>query len=211
MMSGNSERVNIQRLHECSMSGYGEFSIESFLESYLDDLKSAIDSITVQDIEGLVSRVLHSRSCGGSIHFIGNGGSAATPSHSAGDWSKELRVRTIAHTDNIASFTAWANDEGYDQVFVQALRTYLQPDDLVVAYTGSGNSENVILALQYAQDKNIQTVGITGDYLGKGTGKISEYVNHLIHFNTESMERIEDLQLVVNHIVKEAIKEIDSE
>ena len=210
-MFGNSERVNIQRLHECSMSGYGEFSIESFLESYLDDLKSAIDSITVQDIEGLVSRVLHSRSCGGSIHFIGNGGSAATPSHSAGDWSKELRVRTIAHTDNIASFTAWANDEGYDQVFVQALRTYLQPDDLVVAYTGSGNSENVILALQYAQDKNIQTVGITGDYLGKGTGKISEYVNHLIHFNTESMERIEDLQLVVNHIVKEAIKEIDSE
>ncbi len=210
-MSGNSERVNIQRLHECSMSGYGEFSIESFLESYLDDLKSAIDSITVQDIEGLVSRVLHSRSCGGSIHFIGNGGSAATPSHSAGDWSKELRVRTIAHTDNIASFTAWANDEGYDQVFVQALRTYLQPDDLVVAYTGSGNSENVILALQYAQEKNIQTVGITGDYLGKGTGKISEYVDHLIHFNTESMERIEDLQLVVNHIVKEAIKEIDSE
>ena len=210
-MSGNSERVNIQRLHECSMSGYGEFSIESFVDSYLDDLKSAIDSITVQDIEGLVSRVLHSRSCGGSIHFIGNGGSAATPSHSAGDWSKELRVRTIAHTDNIASFTAWANDEGYDQVFVQALRTYLQPDDLVVAYTGSGNSENVILALQYAQDKNIQTVGITGDYLGKGTGKISEYVDHLIHFNTESMERIEDLQLVVNHIVKEAIKEIDSE
>ncbi len=210
-MSGNSERVNIQRLHECSMSGYGEFSIESFLESYLDDLKSAIDSITVQDIEGLVSRVLHSRSCGGSIHFIGNGGSAATPSHSAGDWSKELRVRTIAHTDNIASFTSCANDEGYDQVFVQALRTYLQPDDLVVSYTGSGNSENVILALQYAQEKNIQTVGITGDYLGKGTGKISEYVDHLIHFNTESMERIEDLQLVVNHIVKEAIKEIDSE
>lgn len=210
-MSGNSERVNIQRLHECSMSGYCEFSIESFVESYLDDLKSAIDSITVQDIEGLVSRVLHSRSCGGSIHFIGNGGSAATPSHSAGDWSKELRVRTIAHTDNIASFTAWANDEGYDQVFVQALRTYLQPDDLVVAYTGSGNSENVILALQYAQENNIQTVGITGDYLGKGTGKISEYVDHLIHFNTESMERIEDLQLVVNHIVKEAIKEIDSE
>ena len=210
-MSGNSERVNIQRLHECTMSGYDEFSIESFLQSYLDDLKSAIDSITVQDIEGIVTRVLHSRSCGGSIHFIGNGGSAATPSHSAGDWSKELRVRTIAHTDNIASFTAWANDEGYDQVFVQALRTYLQPDDLVVAYTGSGNSENVILALQFAKENNIQTVGITGDYLGKGTGKISHYVDHLIHFNTESMERIEDLQLVVNHIVKEAIKQIDSE
>ncbi len=193
------------------MTGYGDFSLDSFVETYLEDLKSAIDSITLSDIDGLVTRVLHTRSRGASIHFIGNGGSAATPSHSAGDWSKELRVRTIAHTDNIASFTAWANDEGYDQVFVQALRTYLQPDDLVVAYSGSGNSENVILALQFAKENNIQTVGITGDYMGKGTGKISDIVDHLIHFNTKSMERIEDLQLVVNHIVKEAIKEIDSE
>ena len=184
------------------MTGDSEFSIGSFVDSYLQDLKSAIDSITTQDIEGLVSRVMHSRSCGASIHFIGNGGSAATPSHSAGDWSKELRVRTIAHTDNIASFTAWANDEGYDNVFVQALRTYIQPNDLVVAYTGSGNSTNVILALKYAQENNVQTVGITGNYMGKGTGKISQHVDHLIHFNTESMERIEDLQLVVNHIVK---------
>jgi len=207
----NSEPVNIQRLHECTMTGYDGFSIDSFVQSYLDDLKSAIDSISVDDIQGLVSRVLHTRSCGGSIHFIGNGGSAATPSHSAGDWSKELRVRTIAHTDNIASFTAWANDEGYDQVFVQALRTYIQPDDLVVAYSGSGNSKNVILALEYAQQNSVQTVGITGNYMGKGTGKISECVDHLINFNSESMERIEDLQLVVNHIVKEAIKEIDLE
>lgn len=193
------------------MTGDSGFSIGSFVDSYLQDLKSAIDSITTQDIEGLVSRVMHSRSCGASIHFIGNGGSAATPSHSAGDWSKELRVRTIAHTDNIASFTAWANDEGYDNVFVQALRTYIQPNDLVVAYTGSGNSTNVILALKYAQENNVQTVGITGNYMGKGTGKISQHVDHLIHFNTESMERIEDLQLVVNHIVKEAIKIIDLE
>jgi len=193
------------------MTGYSGFSISSFVDSYLQDLKTAIDSISTRDIEGLVSRVIHSRSCGASIHFIGNGGSAATPSHSAGDWSKELRVRTIAHTDNIASFTAWANDEGYDNVFVQALRTYIQPNDLVVAYSGSGNSTNVILALQYAQENNIQTVGITGNYLGKGTGKISQHVDHLIHFNTESMERIEDLQLVVNHIVKETIKLIDLE
>ena len=193
------------------MTGYSGFSISSFVDSYLQDLKTAIDSISTRDIEGLVSRVMHARSCGASIHFIGNGGSAATPSHSAGDWSKELRVRTIAHTDNIASFTAWANDEGYDNVFVQALRTYIQPNDLVVAYSGSGNSTNVILALQYAQENNIQTVGITGNYLGKGTGKISQHVDHLIHFNTESMERIEDLQLVVNHIVKETIKLIDLE
>ena len=84
-------------------------------------------------------------------------------------------------------------------------------NDLVVAYTGSGNSRNVILALQYAQENNVESVGITGNYMGNGPGKIADHVNHLIYFNTKSMERIEDLQLVVNHIVKEAIKEIDSE
>jgi len=203
------EPVNIQRLHECTMTGSDEFNLDSFVHSYLSDLKSAIDTITIDEIEGLVSRVINTRSAGGSIHFIGNGGSAATPSHSAGDWSKELNVRTIAHTDNIASFTAWANDEGYDQVFVQALRTYIHPNDLVIAYTGSGNSLNVILALQFAQENEIETVGITGNYMGHGIGKIGNHVNHVINFNTESMERIEDLQLVVNHIVKEAIKAMD--
>ena len=205
------EPVNIQRLHECTMTGSDEFSLDSFVQTYLHDLKLAIDSISISDIDGLISRVIFTRDNGGSIHFIGNGGSAATPSHSAGDWSKELRVRTIAHTDNIASFTAWANDEGYDQVFVQALRTYIQPHDLVVAYTGSGNSTNVILALKYAQDNDIQTVGITGNYRDNGAGEIAKHVDHLIHFNTQSMERIEDLQLVVNHIVKEAIKAMDVE
>lgn len=193
------------------MTGSDVFSLDSFVHTYLHDLKLAIDSISTSDIEGLISRVIFTRDKGGSIHFIGNGGSAATPSHSAGDWSKELRVRTIAHTDNIASFTAWANDEGYEQVFVQALRTYIQPHDLVVAYTGSGNSTNVLLALKYAQDNDVQTVGITGNYRGNGTGEIAKHVDHLIHFNTQSMERIEDLQLVINHIVKEAIKAMDVE
>ncbi len=210
-MWGGGEPVNIQRLHECTMTGSDEFTLDSFVQSYLNDLKSAIDSITLDEIDGLVSRVIQTRTAGGSIHFIGNGGSAATTSHSAGDWSKELSVRTIAHTDNIASFTAWANDEGYDQVFVQALKTYIQPNDLVIAYTGSGNSINVILALQYAQQNEIETVGITGNYMGNGIGEIGNHVNHLINFNTQSMERIEDLQLVVNHIVKEAIKAMDVE
>ena len=183
-----------------------------FLKKYFNQLSILINNekhfiklIKVKDI------LLKTHKSGNKTLIFGNGGSAATPSHSAGDWSKELRVRTIAHTDNIASFTAWANDEGYDNVFVQALRTYIQPNDLVVAYSGSGNSTNVILALKYAQENNVQTVGITGNYMGKGTGKISQHVDHLIHFNTESMERIEDLQLVVNHIVKEAIKIIDLE
>ena len=74
------------------MTGYGQFSIDSFVESYLQDLKSAIDSITSDDIDGLVSRVLHSRSCGASIHFIGNGGSFADAQHLTAEFVSKLRL-----------------------------------------------------------------------------------------------------------------------
>ncbi|HIF04252.1 MAG TPA: SIS domain-containing protein, partial [Candidatus Poseidoniales archaeon] len=83
---------------------------------------------------------------------------------SAGDWSKELGLPTLAHTDNIAALTAWANDTSYDNIFVGQLQTWLAPGDLVVAYSGSGNSPNVVNGIEYASNNGARTVGITGDY-----------------------------------------------
>ena len=101
----------------------------------------------------MISSVIELVECvmdsGNTIHFIGNGGSAGTPSHSAGDWSKELGVATICHTDNASSLTAWANDTSYEDVFKNQLKVYLKPNDIVLAYSGSGNSENVILGGTY--------------------------------------------------------------
>ena len=188
------------------MTGDSGFSIGSFVDSYLQDLKSAIDSITTQDIEGLVSRVMHSRSCGASIHFIGNGGSAATPSHSAGDWSKELGLKTISHVDNAASLTAWANDTDYENVFVGQLKTFAALGDLVVGFSGAGYSKIVLNGLKLATEIGCDTVAVTGDYMGRGGGQVVEIADVSIIVPSESMERIEDLQLVINHILKEAIK-----
>ena len=143
---------------------------------------------------------------GGKVHFIGNGGSAATPSHSAGDWSKELKLPTIAHTDNIASLTAWANDTDYDNIFVGQLQTWLNEGDLVVGYSGSGNSGNVVNAIAFANEFGARTVGITGNYRNGSGGKLAKMVDVAIVCDTTSMERIEDLQLIINHIVKEAVK-----
>ena len=186
--------------------GSMSFDFTEFADSYISNLKEALDSLPRSNLEQfwkLVEQAHESNSC---IHFIGNGGSAATPSHSAGDWSKELSIRTIAHTDNIASMTAWANDTDYSNIFVGQLTTFLTEGDLVVAYSGSGTSANVVKGLEYAKENGCSTVAVTGNINGSQGGKIAEIADVAIISNSGSMERIEDIQLIVNHIVKEAIK-----
>ena len=176
------------------------------MSEYIDDLVNALHTLDANSVNCLYNEMLEIMDNGGKVHFIGNGGSAATPSHSAGDWSKELKLPTLSHTDNIASLTAWANDTDYDNIFVGQLQTWLSPGDLLVAYSGSGNSSNVINGVTYALNHGARTVGITGNYREGSGGKLSQLADVSIVCNTTSMERIEDMQLIINHIVKEAVK-----
>lgn len=182
------------------------FDFGEFMDSYIDDLSRALHSLDRDSVGLLYSEMLRVMETGGKVHFIGNGGSAATPSHSAGDWSKELGLPTIAHTDNIASLTAWANDTSYSNIFVGQLQTWLEPGDLVVGYSGSGNSSNVLNGINYANENGARTVGITGNYKSGKGGALADIADICIVCDTTSMERIEDLQLIINHIVKEAVK-----
>jgi len=187
------------------MSG-DTFDFSDFMDSYVADLSRALNALDRDSIGQLYSEMLQVMDNGGKVHFIGNGGSAATPSHSAGDWSKELGLPTIAHTDNIAALTAWANDTSYANIFVGQLQTWLSPGDLVVGYSGSGNSSNVLNGIAYATENGARTVGITGNYKSGKGGSLAEMADVAIVCDTTSMERIEDLQLIINHIVKEAVK-----
>jgi D-sedoheptulose 7-phosphate isomerase len=182
------------------------FEFESFAEDYLSDLRRTLSEVSKSQIEALWVELTAVAERGGSIHMIGNGGSAATPSHSAGDWSKELGIPTIAHTDNISSFTAWANDTEYANVFAGQLSTFAKSGDLVIAYSGSGNSPNVLNGITAAKEAGCRTAAVTGDYNGGGGGKLAQMVDVAIVVPTTSMERIEDMQLIINHIVKEASK-----
>jgi D-sedoheptulose 7-phosphate isomerase len=182
------------------------FDFDSFVDGYVADLSRALTSLSKRDLEALYNQVLAVIDGGGTVHFIGNGGSAATPSHSAGDWSKELGLPTLSHVDNISSLTAWANDTSYDNVFAGTLSTWAKPGDLVVGYSGSGNSPNVLNGIAKAKELGCQTAAITGDYKGGAGGKLAGIVDVAIVCDTTSMERIEDLQLIINHIVKEAVK-----
>ena len=187
------------------MSG-DTFDFSEFMDSYVTDLSRALNSLSRESVGLLYAEMLKVMDHGGKVHFIGNGGSAATPSHSAGDWSKELGLPTIAHTDNIASLTAWANDTSYANIFVGQLQTWLTSGDLVVGYSGSGNSSNVLNGITYANENGARTVGITGNYKSGKGGALAEIAHVAIVCDTTSMEQIEDLQLIINHIVKEAVK-----
>ena len=187
------------------MSG-DTFDFDEFMDGYIADLSRALNSLSRESVGLLYTEMLQVMDNGGKVHFIGNGGSAATPSHSAGDWSKELGLPTLAHTDNIAALTAWANDTSYANIFVGQLQTWLEPGDLVVGFSGSGNSSNVLNGITYAAEKGARTVGITGNYKSGKGGALAEMADVAIVCDTTSMERIEDLQLIINHIVKEAVK-----
>ena len=99
---------------------------------------------------------------------MGNGGSGASASHAAGDLNKgvsygrEKRFRVISLNDNLATLTAYANDVSYVDVFVEQLKNFLRPGDLVIAISGSGNSPNVLKAIEYANQQGAITVGLTG-------------------------------------------------
>jgi len=182
------------------------FELEGFMDDYLTDLKGAFSELDKKAISKIIESIEEVMDSNNTIHFIGNGGSAGTPSHSAGDWSKELSVATICHTDNASGMTAWANDTSYEEIFANQLNVYLKTGDLVLAYSGSGNSENVIRGINMAKSKSCKTIGFTGNYKGMKGGKLAQIVDCALIFDTESMERIEDLQLIVNHIIKESIK-----
>jgi len=182
------------------------FDFTEFAESYASSLVETIGKLPIPKLEEFWKLVENVRDSDATVHFIGNGGSSGTPSHSAGDWSKELTLRTISHSDNTSSLTAWANDTDFENVFVGQLSTFIKPGDLVVGFSGSGNSANVINGIEFSKNNGCKTVTITGNYKGMGGGKLAKIADLCILVPSQSMERIEDMQLVINHIIKEAVK-----
>ncbi len=146
---------------------------------------------------------------GGNIYVFGNGGSGATASHVTGDFLKgasyglDKRFRMICLNDNIAAMMAIANDIGYEDIFVEQLKNHAKEGDLVIGISGSGNSENVVRALQYATDNKVSTLALTGF---KG-GKISTIAENWVHADVQDMEVTEDVHMVVFNIIKKEMQE----
>ena len=177
-----------------------------FTDQYLHDLNNALSLLDIQQLEKIAEKIIEVRRNNNSVFLIGNGGSSATPSHSAGDWTKELKIKTCCLSDNTPSLTAFANDTDYSNIFKGQLEVFLSPGDILIGYSGSGNSPNVLNAIGFAKSKGNFTIGMTGNYKNKNGGDLAMLADLSIVAQTTSMERIEDLHLIINHIIKEYIK-----
>lgn len=174
-----------------------------FARGYLDYVGEVMSGVDAAAIAAFVDVLLAARERDARIFFIGNGGSAATASHFALDLSVGCRswehpFRAVSLTDP-PMLTALANDFGYEEVFVRQLRTQMQAGDVVVAISASGNSPNVLAALEHANERGGVTVALTG-FDG---GALAELAQTVVHVPTNSGEYgpVEDLHLIVDHLV----------
>lgn len=173
-------------------------------QHYIDLVKSTLDALDPKALEALVEAFHTTYEKGGNIYTMGNGGSGASASHATGDFLKgasyglDKRFRMICLNDNLPSMMAIANDIGWESIFVEPLKNFLSPNDLVIGISGSGNSKNVVNALEYANAKGATTVAMSGF---KG-GKISEIATINVHAPVMDMEVTEDVHMVIFNIVK---------
>jgi D-sedoheptulose 7-phosphate isomerase len=157
----------------------------------VSDTLERIDKASIFELANII------RKCTGTIFVFGNGGSGATASHFAQDMNKQLDCRFICLNDNMASVLAYANDCGFDCIFKLQLAKLIQPGDIVIGISCSGNSKNVIDAIIYAKHYGYLTIGLTG-YDG---GQLRSLVEHSVHVPSMDMQICEDVHLIITHTI----------
>lgn len=167
--------------------------------TYIDRLKSVLDAFPHDQFSQLME--LFVASPPHKVFVMGNGGSATTASHWTCDINKSCRragqrFQMICLNDNVPSLLAYANDLSFQDVFVEQLKGLLEPGDLVVGISGSGNSMNVVRALEYARASGAKTAGIVG-FSG---GKVAAIVDVVVHVPVNDMQLVEDTHVVMMHM-----------
>jgi D-sedoheptulose 7-phosphate isomerase len=143
------------------------------------------------------------------VFVLGNGGSASTASHMGNDLSKATivpgmpRLKVISIADNVALMTAWANDSSYDTIFKEQLANLLEPGDVVIGITASGNSPNVLRAMEFANEVGAVTIAWTG----RSGGRVKDIVDSSVHAQTDDVGIIESVHLVIDHLVTNAVRQ----
>lgn len=173
------------------------------INNYIEELKDTLDKLNRSEIIKFAEVLENARLNGNKVFIFGNGGSGSTASHFACDINKgvslgmEKRHRIMALTDNIPTMLAYSNDISYDEVFVEQLKNFLEPGDIVVGISGSGNSKNVIKAIEYANECQNITIGLTGF----GGGKLREIAALTVNANRNDMQISEDVHMILVHLL----------
>ncbi len=179
------------------------------IDRYLAEVAEMVSALPRDDIRRVVEAVREVRDAGRRLFIMGNGGSAATASHMACDLAKtstsdgEKRIMATALTDNVPLMTAWANDSAYEDVFAEQLLNLVQPGDLVIAISGSGNSPNVLKAVEVAKRAGATTVGFTGRF----GGRLGEIADIAVRVPGNRIEQAEDGHMILDHVIAVALRE----
>jgi len=171
------------------------------LNTYLHQVAQTLTRLPRQPLDRIAEAIWETYERDGTILICGNGGSAASASHFACDMAKltisadSRRVRALALTDNIPLITAWSNDQAYADVFVEQLIGLYRPGDMLFAISGSGNSPNVLRAVEWANDRGAPTVGLTG-FDG---GRLARLARFSLHVKNDIMPQVEDIHMTICH------------
>ena len=175
----------------------------SYTEHYKSELLKALETIDLARVEQAIEWLREARAAGRQIFVCGNGGSAATASHFVTDllkgasYNRPARFRILALTDSLPTLSAYANDLSYECVFVEQLKNFAQPGDLVMGISGSGNSPNVLRAVEYGNAIGCRTLALTG----RDGGALGPMAQLHIPVPVQHMGRIEDAHMVICHMV----------
>jgi D-sedoheptulose 7-phosphate isomerase len=187
-------------------------SRKKYSKEYIDNLRKCLNDMEpyfYDKIDKIIDIIVEARENHKTIYTMGNGGSGTTASHIVGDLAKGTikknkdRLKIISLTDNMAQVLAWANDSSYDEIFLEQLKNFLISGDVVIGISGSGNSMNVIKAMEYANSKNATTIGLTG-YDG---GKLQNVTKECIIVPSNNMQHIEDVHMIIGHLLMSLLRD----
>jgi len=174
-----------------------------FAEAYREKVSRAIDGIDAGRVSTAIEWLKAAREEDRQIFVCGNGGSAATASHFVCDmvkgasYGREKRFRILALTDSLPTITAYSNDVAYECIFEEQLKNFARPGDVVMAISGSGNSPNVVRAVEYANSAGCRTIALTG----RNGGKLGPAAQLNLNVGEQHMGRIEDAHMVMCHMI----------
>ena len=177
------------------------------LENYFDEMKATIERIDPGQVQSAMDAILDAYRMNSTVYIFGNGGSASTASHIVCDFNKGIslgldnKFNFICLNDNIATMMAISNDVSYDQVFSVPLVGGLKEGDLVFGISGSGNSKNVINAVEYAKSRGNKVISLTG-YDG---GKLNGLSDYPIHVPIKDMQKAEDSHMMILHAMAQVL------
>ena len=182
------------------------------ISCYLDQVAGVLAKLSADEIAKVIHRIDDARWAKKAVFICGNGGSAATSVHFASDLAKgaltedkpAIRARSLC--ENIALLTAWSNDVSYDESFARCVDGWIEPGDVLVAISGSGNSKNVLNVVDAARSAGATTIGLAG-FEG---GKLKDRVDICVTVANHSMRQIEDVHLVVCHLITDCLLRIPS-